>query len=196
MTARVLSLAFPMLSDFDCPEDRHEKPDRETELKSAFEDGHQQGLSDGRAEAQADAEVRLAEAETLFLERLNLERNAFRQECADVLAARLDGAVRLIEHAIGERVATLLRPWLAGQLRESAVKDLESAITRALVEGAKIHIEAPAEVLEHLRGRLPSEAFQIGYSESASADIRAHIEDTVIEANIAAWVSELEAAAT
>ena len=194
MTARVLSPAFPMLSDFGCPDAGDAKPDRETELKSAFEDGYQQGLSDGRAEAQADAEVRLAEAETLFLERLNLERNAFRQECADVLAARLDGAVKLIERAVGERVATLLNPWLVERLRERAVQDLEGAITRALAEGAKVHIEAPAELLEHLRGRLPNEAFQIGYSESTSADIRAHIEDTVIEANIAAWISELEAA--
>ncbi|WP_244437696.1 hypothetical protein [Hyphomicrobium denitrificans] len=185
-----------MLSDFGCPETGEEKPDRETELKSAFEDGYQQGLSDGHAEAQADAEVRLAEAETLFLERLNLERNAFRQECADVLAARLDGAVKLIERAIGERVATLLRPWLVEKLRERAMQDLEGAITRALVEGAKVHIEAPAEVLEHLRGRLANEAFQIGYSEATSPDIRAHIEDTAIEANIAAWISELEAAAT
>lgn len=194
MTARVLSRAFPMLSDFDHPNAAAVKPDHETELKTAFEDGYQQGLSEGRAEAQADAEVRLAEAETLFLERLNLERNGFRQECADVLAARLDGAVKLIERAVGERVATLLRPWIVEQLRERAVQDLEAAITRALVEGAKVHIEAPAEMLEHLRISLPNDAFQIGYSESASSDVRAHIEDTVIEANIAAWISELEAA--
>ena len=194
MTARVLSRAFPMLSDFDHPNAAAVKPDHETELKTAFDDGYQQGLSEGRAEAQADAEVRLAEAETLFLERLSLERNGFRQECADVLAARLEGAVKLIERAVGERVATLLRPWIVEQLRERAVQDLEAAITRALVEGAKVHIEAPAEMLEHLRSSLPNDAFQIGYSESTSSDVRAHIEDTVIEANIAAWISELEAA--
>lgn len=194
MTARVLSRAFPMLSDFDHPNAAAVKPDHETELKTAFDDGYQQGLSEGRAEAQADAEVRLAEAETLFLERLNLERNGFRQECADVLAARLEGAVKLIERAVGERVATLLRPWIVEQLRERAVQDLEAAITRALVEGAKVHIEAPAEMLEHLRSSLPNDAFQISYSESTSSDVRAHIEDTVIEANIAAWISELEAA--
>ncbi len=194
MTARVLSRAFPMLSDFDHPNAAAVKPDHETELKTAFDDGYQQGLSEGRAEAQADAEVRLAEAETLFLERLNLERNGFRQECADVLAARLEGAVKLIERAVGERVATLLRPWIVEQLRERAVQDLEAALTRALVEGAKVHIEAPAEMLEHLRSSLPNDAFQIGYSESTSSDVRAHIEDIVIEANIAAWISELEAA--
>ena len=193
MTARALSRAFPMLSDFDSPHAGEAKPDHETELKTAFDDGYQQGLSEGRAEAQADADVRLAEAETLFLERLNLERNGFRQECADVLAARLDGAVKLIERSVRERVATLLRPWLVEQLRERAMRDLEGAITRALVEGAKVHIEAPAEMLQHLRGSLPNDAFQIGYSESASSDVRAHIEDTVIEANIAAWISELEA---
>jgi hypothetical protein len=196
MMARMHSPAFPLLSDFGSEDAGIEKPDHEAQLKSAFEDGHQQGLAEGRAEALADAEMRMAEAEILFSERLNLERLAFRQECADVLAARFDGAVKVIEHSIGERVATLLRPWLVDELRERAVQDLEAAITRALAEGAKVHIEAPAEVLNHLRGRLPTEAFQIGYSETATPDIRAHIEDTVIEANIAAWISELEAMAT
>lgn len=195
MMARVHSPAFPLLSDFGREGAEADKPDHEAELESAFEDGYQQGLSEGRAEAQADADMRLAEAETLFLERLNLERQAFRQECADVLAAKFDGAVKLIERAIGERVATLLRPWLIEQLRERAVQDLERAITRSLAEGAKVHIEAPTEVLEHLRGCLPNDPFQIGYSETASPDIRAYIEDTAIEANIAAWISELEAVA-
>jgi hypothetical protein len=57
-----------------------------------------------------------------------------------------------------------------------------------------VHIEAPAEVLAQLRERLPTEALQIGYSDSGSPDIRAHIEDTEIEANISAWIAELEAA--
>ncbi len=101
----------------------------------------------------------------------------------------------MIERNIEDRIATLLRPWLIERLRERAVQDLEKAIARALAEGAKVHIEAPAEVLTHLRERLPTDAFQIGYSESSSPDIRAHIEDTEIEANISAWIAELEAMA-
>jgi flagellar biosynthesis/type III secretory pathway protein FliH len=194
MMARRHSPAFPLLSDFGTEGAEDEKPDYEAQCKSAFEDGHQQGLAEGRAEAQADAELRLAEAETVFAERINLERQAFRQECADALAARLDGAVKQIERTVSERVADLLRPWLVERLREQAIGDLVRAISRALAEGAKIHIEAPAEVLTHLHGRLPNETFQIGYSENATPDIRAHIEDTVIEANIDAWISELEAA--
>lgn len=195
MMMRVHSPAFPLLSDFDCPDGRT-KPDHETELKAAFDGGYQQGLSDGREEAQADAELRLAEAETLSAEKLEDERQAWHRQCAEVLMTRFDGALKVIERSIEDRVAVLLRPWLMEQQRERALRDLETAIARALVEGAKVHVEAPGEILAHLRDHLPTEAFQIGYSESSTPDIRAHIEDTQIEANISAWIAELEAAAT
>jgi len=189
------SPAFSFLSDFGSAKVENEKSDHESQIKAALAEGFQQGLLEGRAEAQADTALRLAEAEVLFAERVALERQAFRQECADVLATRLDGAVNLIEGIIAGRVAALLQPWLIERLRERAIADLESAIARALVEGAKIHIEAPAEVLAHLQSRLPNESFQIGYSEAASPDIRAHIEDTVIEGNIDAWLAQLGTAA-
>jgi hypothetical protein len=193
MMMRVHSPAFPLLSDFDCLDGRT-KPDHEAELKAAFDGGYQQGLSDGREEAQADAELQLAEAATLSTERLEQERQTWHRECAEVLMARFDGAVKLIERGIEDRVATLLRPWLVEQLRERALRDLETAIARALVDGAKVHVEAPGEIVAHLRAHLPSDAFQIGYSESTTADIRAHIDDTEIEANISQWIAGLEAA--
>jgi hypothetical protein len=195
MMARVHRPAFRLLSDFDREESDFEKPDPEAQAKAAFEDGYQQGLADGRKEAQADAELRLAEAETLFSERLEADRETFQRDCADVLATQFDGAVKRIERAIEDRVAALLRPWLVEQIRAKAVQDLESAITRALAEGAKVHIEAPADFLAHLRRRLPVEAFHIGFSESPTTDIRAHIEDTEIAANISTWIAELEALA-
>jgi hypothetical protein len=194
MMARLHSPAFPLLSDFDRQDGQGDKLDHDSQLKSAFEDGYQQGLAEGRAEAQADGEYRLTEAETLFAAQLSEERQSWQRECADVLAARLDGATKLIERNIEDRIATLLRPWLIERLRERAIEDLEKAIARALVDGAKVHIEAPEEILTHLRERLPTETFQIGYSESNSPDIRAHIDDTEIEANISAWIAGLEAA--
>jgi hypothetical protein len=193
MMGRSHSPAFPLLSDFERQDGQSGKPDIDSQLKSAFEDGYQQGLADGRAEAQADGEYRLTEAETLFAAQLSEERQSWQRDCADVLAARFDGATKLIERNIEDRIATLLRPWLIERLRERAKEDLEKAIARALVEGAKVHIEAPAEILTHLRERLPTGAFQIGYSESNSPDIRADIEDTEIEANISAWIAQLEA---
>jgi flagellar biosynthesis/type III secretory pathway protein FliH len=193
MKTRLHSRAFPLLSDFD-RKDGGGKPDQESQLKSAFENGYQRGLADGRAEAQADGELRLAESEVLHATRLDEERQSWHRDCADVLAARFDASVKSIERKIEDHVAVLLRPWLIEQLRERALQDLEKAIARALSEGAKVHIEAPAEVLTQLRERLPTQALQIGYSDSGSPDIRAHIEDTAIEANISLWIAELEAA--
>jgi flagellar biosynthesis/type III secretory pathway protein FliH len=193
MMARAHGLAFSLLSDFGREKSEFEKPDPEVLIKSAFDDGYQQGVSDGRAEAQADAELQLAESEALHAEKLNAERQAFERDCAEVLASRLDAAVSQIERAIAECVAEYLRPWLIERLRLRAMQGLESAIAKALSGGAKVHIEAPAEVLAYLRDRLPAEGLQIGYSESATSDIRAHIEDTEIEANVSAWLAELEA---
>jgi hypothetical protein len=194
MMTRLHSPAFPLLSDFGGHGGEPSKPDHEAELKAAFDAGYHQGLEEGRGEAEADGELRLAEAKQSFSEQLAEERLDWHRECADLLAARLDGAVHLIERNIEDCVASLLRPWLIERLRERALEDLGKAIARALTEGAKVHIEAPAEILMHLRERLPSDAFQIGYSESGSPDVRAHIENTDIEANISAWIAELEAA--
>jgi hypothetical protein len=194
MMTRLHSSAFSLLSDFDRENGDGQKPDYEAELKAAFDEGYRQGHADGRAESEADGELRIAEAQTLHSEQLSEERQSWQRDCADVLVARFDGAAKLIERSIEERVAPLLRPWLVERVRERALRDLENAISRALVEGAKVHIEAPSEIIQNLRERLPTEAFQIGYSESPNADIRAHVEDTEIEANISAWITELEAA--
>lgn len=195
MTARAHSSAFSLLRDFDRVTPDAEEPDHEALLKAAFEDGHRQGHAEGRAEAEADAEHRLIEAQIVQANELAQEKEIWRRDCAEQLIARLESASSAIERSIAERVATLLRPWLLARLHERALQDLERAISRALVEGAKIHIEAPAEIIQHLNERLPAAGLQIGYSESATADVRAHVENTEIEVNIAAWIAELEAIA-
>jgi len=195
MTTRPHSSAFSLLSDFD-RENAVVERDYEAEIKSAFEEGYRHGHTDGRTEMEADAELRLTEATSLHAEQLFEEKQNWQRDCADVLVARLENVSKLIEASIEERVATLLRPWLAERLRERALQDLENAIARALVEGAKVHIEAPAEIVVHLRERLPVEGLQIGFSETENSDIRAHIEETEIEVNISAWVAALESVAS
>jgi hypothetical protein len=195
MMTRLHSPAFPLLTDFDRAASGG-APDHDAQLRTAFEDGYRQGHAEGRAEAESDAEIRLTEAGILHAEQLADEKRVWEREYADMFMSRLESVASSIEHAIEVRVAELLRPWLIERLRARALQDLEKAISRALVEGAKVHIEAPAGIMEHLRARLPSETFQIGYSESPTADIRAHIEDTEIEVNISAWIADLEAIAS
>ncbi|MBS0235476.1 MAG: hypothetical protein JSR99_18555 [Proteobacteria bacterium] len=196
MKTRLHSPAFSLLTDFDRAASGEGALDYQAQLKAAFEDGYRQGHAEGRSEAEADSELLLAELGTRHSEQLADERQTWQRECADVLMARLEGAAKSIERSIEDRIAELLRPWLVENLRARALQDLEKAISRALIEGAKVHIEAPVEIIEHLRANLPTEAFQIGYSESQTADIRAHIEDTEIEVNISAWIAELEAIAS
>jgi hypothetical protein len=182
------------LSDFD-RQGQSNGPDHESQVRTAFEEGYQQGVADGRVEAEADCQHRLAEAESLHETQLGNERETWQRDFADLLTAKFESSVKSITHSIEERVATLLRPWLIEHLHERALRDLENAITRSLSAGAKIHIEAPADILVRLRERLPAGALEIGYSESDTPDIRAHIDDTQIEANVSDWISQLEAAA-
>jgi hypothetical protein len=194
MMARSHSPAFSLLSDFDHPRGEQEAPDYDLLLKEAFDEGYSKGHGQGRAEAEADAEHLLAEAAVRHAQNVELERESWHRNCADILIERLDGIAALIERRIEARMAELLRPWLINRLHERAMGDLEMAISRALSEGAKVHIEAPREIITLLRDRLPTTSFQIGYSESENGDVRAHIEDTEIEVNIAAWIAGLEAA--
>jgi hypothetical protein len=194
MMARSHSPAFSLLSDFDHPRGEQEAPDYDLLLKEAFDEGYSKGHGQGRAEAEADAEHLLAEAAVRHAQDVELERESWHRNCADILIERLDGIAALIERRIEARMAELLRPWLINRLHERAMGDLEMAISRALSEGAKVHIEAPREIITLLRDRLPTTSFQIGYSESENGDVRAHIEDTEIEVNIAAWIAGLEAA--
>jgi hypothetical protein len=194
MMARFHSPAFQLLSDFGRAGGAIEEIDHEAQLKAAFEDGYRQGHADGRAEAEADAELLLVEAATRHAEDLAEQLRVWQRDCADILLQRLEGAERLIASSIEERVATLLRPWLIERLRERALQDLERAIYRSLSSGAKVHVEAPAEIIQHFREHLQSETLQIGFSESSGADVRAYIEDTYIEVNFSAWIAELEAA--
>ena len=195
MTTRFHSSAFSLLSDFD-RENVVVERDYEAEIKAAFEEGYRHGHADGRAETEADAEIRLTETMALHAQQLLEEKQVWQRECAEVLAAQLENVPKRIEASIEERVAALLRPWLSERLRERALQDLEKAIGRALVEGAKVHIEAPREIISHLRERLPAEGFQIVFSESQNSDIRAQIEETEIELNISAWIAALEAVAS
>ncbi len=194
MRARLHSPAFSLLSDFDGVPASGEAPDYDALVKAAFDEGYGKGHSQGRSEAEADAEHLLAEAAVRHAQDVEQERQSWHRDCADVLVERLEGVAGLLERKIEARMAQLLRPWLIERLRERAMSDLEKAISRALAEGAKVHVEAPPEVIALLRDRLPSKSFQIGYSESANADVRAHIEDTEIEVNISAWIAGLEAA--
>jgi hypothetical protein len=194
MMARRHSSAFSLLSDFDRAVPDVAAPSHEAQLKTSFEDGQRHGRLEGRAEAEADADLLLAEARIRHAEELIAEKENWQRDCADALIARLENAATTIERHIEERVAALLKPFLLARIRERALQDLERAISRALVEGAKIHVEAPPEIIEHLRKHLPSNGIQIGYYESSDADVRAHIEDTSIEANISSWIAELETA--
>ena len=195
MTTRLLSSAFSLLSDFD-RENAVVERDYEAEIKSAFEEGYRHGHADGRAETEADAEIRLTETIALHSRQILEEKQEWQREFADVLAARLEVVTKQIEASIEGRVAALLRPWLSERLRERALEDLEKAIGRALVEGAKVHIEAPREVIDRLRDRLPAGGLQVVYSESQNSDIRAQIEETEIELNLAAWIAALETVAS
>lgn len=187
------SPAFPLLADLD-GEGEFVPPDHAAQVTQAHSTGYEEGLAAGRSEAEADAELRLSEMEIRHLEILAQERETFQRDCADVLAARFESAEKQIERAIENRVSDLLRPWLVDQIRARAIDDLEKAIARAMTDGAKVHIEAPPAIIAHLRDRFPAGGLQIGYSESETADIRAHVDDTAIEANISAWISTLEEA--
>lgn len=191
MRRAVRSSAFQLLSDFDSRGGQR-RPDRETEVKSSYEDGYLKGLADARTEAEAECQSLQKASEEVLQNTLASERDAWQRDCADILKSQHEEAIAHVQRRLGDRVASLLKPWLSERLHERVMFQFEKAIERALGEGAKLHIEGPADLLASLRDRFPVELLQVSFAETSASTVRAHLDDTQLEINISAWISDLE----
>ena len=188
------SSAFSSLVDFERQEAAVIHADHDAAISEAYSAGLARGSSDARAEAEADAELRLAEAAALMEARLEEQRARLHEDCVRELNTKFDSAMKVIERSLEDRVSALLRPWLLEGVHERAMGQFAGAILRAAGGATKIHIEAPADLVEKLKTQLAHSPFAIGFSESDSADIRAYVDDTELDMNIASWIAELERA--
>lgn len=192
MTRAPRSSAFELLADFG-GRGVDLSLDREAVVKASYDDGYRKGVADGKEESVAECEQRLADASQAFEARLKDECARWEKECGAALAVKLEIAAESLGRTIGDRVSALLRPWLMARLHDHAMFEFEKAVERAIKEGAKVHIEGPADALSGFRERFPVELLQIAFTETAEPQVLTQVDATQIEINFEAWLADLKA---
>ena len=163
--------------------------DTAVRLAEAHARGRQDGLAEGRDEAQDRHSAELAavrrEAE---VERLEFERNEY---------ANLESAIRSglkeIEGNLGAAVARILAPFLEGRLVERAVDELAKAIARLCGAGSPglITIRGPERVLARLRERIADLPLEVVYVDDKGPEAVVEANATQITTALRPWAELL-----
>ena len=158
-------------------------------LAEAHARGRDDGLAEGREEAQERQAAELAavrrEAE---VERLEFERNEI---------ARLESAIRSglkeIEDNIGAAVARILTPFLERRFVERAVDELAKAIARLNAAGSPgaITISGPERMLARLGDRIAGLPVEVAFVEDEGPEVVVEAKATQITTALGSWAELL-----
>jgi hypothetical protein len=180
---------LPLAGPSSAGEEAVKPEDIAVRLAEAHARGREDGLAEGREEAQDRHAAELAalrrEAEA---ERLEFERNEY---------ARLEGAIRSglkeIEDNVGAAVARILAPFLERQLVKRASDELAKAIARLSAAGSPglITIRGPERVLARLRERIADLPVELAYVDDKGPEAVVEANATQITTALGPWAELL-----
>jgi hypothetical protein len=163
-------------------------------VSKALEQGFERGYAAGAAHASADADLRLQNVRVEFDTMLNEERRLWQLQTADKLCDALQSGVEIFGDALEDRVAVLLKPWLAKRLLDKSILALHEAIDRSIGNGMSIEICGCEPLVGAIRERLGGKAYSVTTRISDEPLLVVRCGDTIFTANFADWSSQLEAA--
>jgi hypothetical protein len=159
-------------------------------------DAHDRGLRDGAAAARVDFEQQRAADAARHEERLVAERRRWSEEEGDRLAAEIAAGLQRIETNVAASVARILAPFVAEEVRRTAVDELSQTLDALLTGGGArtMVVRGPHDLVERLRAKLAGLAASVQFEVTSSADILVTTGETIVETQIAAWLDRLAAA--
>ncbi len=153
------------------------------QLAEAHARGREEGLVEGRAEAEErHAAERAAAHERAVTARLEFQLNEYAQ-----LEAAIRSGLTRIEENVGAAAARILAPFLVKQVVKYVADELCKNIGRLCADGSPglITIRGPERVLSLLREQIADLPAEVDYVDVESAE-------TVVEANVTQIVTELQ----
>lgn len=150
-----------------------------------------------RSELRAEADDRIGRAldrqAASFAIELDEARRVWVEDEAATLAKALTTAIGEVKARIADAAATALRPFLAEQVREAAIRDLVGQLSRILADPdhPALTVSGPTDLLARVSAALGAEAAAVAFVPADGADIRASVGATLIETRIQAWIDRL-----
>jgi hypothetical protein len=159
-------------------------------------DAHDRGFRDGAAAARAEFEQLRADDAAAHELRLVEERQRWSEQESDRLATEIAAGLQRIEAELATGVARALAPFVAEQVRRTAVDELSQTLTALLADGGArtMVVHGPRDLVERLRPKLAPYAASVQFETTAAADILVTTGETIVETQITAWLDRLAAA--
>ncbi|MEJ2116862.1 MAG: hypothetical protein P8Y67_00880 [Alphaproteobacteria bacterium] len=175
------------------PEKHIPTPPIET-ISSFAEENYERGLEEGKAAGLAELEAKLEELRQFLEQQHELERCTWANREATVLASKLQEGLHEIENTVANSVASILKPFLTELMHEQAVSNLVKTLQTLLTkgEGTNLEIYGPEDLLQLLREKLDAQGIKAAFIPENTPDLRVRVGQTVIETQLAAWISKFE----
>jgi len=153
----------------------------------------EEAFAAGFAAAGREFEARLAKERQEFEMQLAAEReNCIRQE-SEKLSEKIKAALEMAEANIAGSIARVLRPFVVDAVRRKSVDQLVEHVA-ALLRGRErpfIEIRGPVDLLARLREAFPPSTAAIDYIPDDSIDVKVAAGETMIESQLALWVTRI-----
>jgi len=158
-------------------------------LAEAHARGHEEGILEGRAEAEERRAAERATAlEQAVMERLEFQLNEY---------AQLESAIRSgfaqVQENVGAAVARILSPFLVKQVVKYVADELCKSIGRLCASGSPglITIRGPERVLSLLRERIAALPAEVDYVERDGVEAVVEVNATQITTDLQPWADLL-----
>ena len=172
-----------------------EKSDIRPSTTQRIEQGRLLAFEDGREAARKELEDERAQMRDTLAAEVAQERKKWVEEEAQLLASAHRAAFEDFETRCAQAVANILRPFMIplaiGRVTEALVENLEvlfASRSRALFE-----ISGPADLLDALREKFAGRDASFAFKPEDTIDVRVRHDDTLIETQLAAWMTALGA---
>jgi hypothetical protein len=179
----------PLPRESLAPRDAAKAEDIALRLAEAHVRGREQGLAEGRAEAEELRKAdRIAAREQAATEQLEFQLNEFAQ-----LETAIRSGFARVEENVGAAVVRILSPFLAKQTAKYVADELARTIAR-LCEGSPpglITIRGPERLLRLLRERIADQPVEINYVEDRGVEAVVEAGPTHIVTEFRPWAELL-----
>lgn len=170
--------------------------EREAALLGEREAARSQGFQQGEAKAAAAAEEMLAAERRSAQVRLAAERACWASEEGERLAQATREGLEAVETRLCEQVARILQQFAEASLRIRIVDALKATLSGLLAgdRPAVVRISGPGDLVAAMRGCAAGTAKAIEYVETDAVDVSIVADDTLIESQLDAWMSQFREA--
>jgi hypothetical protein len=172
------------------PEPDRQQIDDTTALIRAAET---KARTEEREIARKNLEDALAAERARFEGEMTAQRASWAEQEGLQLAVQWAETFTALEGQVSDRVAKILRPFLAEAYREQAIASLTEAL-RSVLSSARtkvIKVSGPDDILSAIRDRLGSHGEAFEFVPSETVEIVAVADDTIIETQLQSWSGRL-----